>query len=84
MQRTHYSPLAGHPGRGEMISMLLCRWFWPKMRDLVKMFIRNYDVCGRSSVCGEAKAGFLKLLIVPDRIGCEVTINFVISLQKSK
>ncbi|KAI0996811.1 hypothetical protein K3495_g11373, partial [Podosphaera aphanis] len=29
MQKTHDIPLAGHPGRDTMVSMLLRRWFWP-------------------------------------------------------
>ncbi|KAI0996433.1 hypothetical protein K3495_g11748 [Podosphaera aphanis] len=33
MQRTHDSHLTGHPGRDTMLSILLQRWFWPKMRS---------------------------------------------------
>ncbi|KAI1005246.1 hypothetical protein K3495_g2966 [Podosphaera aphanis] len=33
MQRTHDSHLSGHPGRDTMLSILLQRWFWPKMRS---------------------------------------------------
>ena len=35
MQRTHDSHLTGHPGRDSMISIILRRWFWPKMRESV-------------------------------------------------
>lgn len=84
MQRVHDSNLAGHPGRDIMISTLLCRWFWPKMRGSVRRFIRNCDICGRSTVWREAKAGFLKLLLISGRTGSELTIDFVTGLPKSK
>lgn len=84
MQRIHDSHLAGHPGRDTMVSMLLRRWFWPKMRDSVRRFIRNCDICGRSTVWREAKAGFLKPLPIPERIGSDLTIDFVTDLPQSK
>lgn len=83
MQKTHDSHLSGHPGRDTMIGILLRRWFWPKMRESVRRFVRNCDVCGRSTVWREAKAGFLKSLPIPERIGSELTIDFVTDLPKS-
>ncbi|KAI0994220.1 hypothetical protein K3495_g13962, partial [Podosphaera aphanis] len=77
MQRTHDSHLSGHPGRDSMVGILLRRWFWPKMRESVRRFIRNCDVCGRSTVWREAKAGFLRSLPIPERIGSELTIDFI-------
>lgn len=84
MQRTHDSHLAGHPGRDTMISMILRRWFWPKMRESVRRFVRNCDVCGRSTVWREAKAGFMRSLPIPERIGSELSIDFITDLPKSR
>lgn len=84
MQRTHDSHLVGHPGRDTMIGILLRRWFWPKMRDSVRRFVRNCDVCGRSTVWREAKAGFLQSLPMPERIGSELTIDFITDLPQSQ
>ncbi|KAI0993042.1 hypothetical protein K3495_g15142, partial [Podosphaera aphanis] len=84
MQKTHDSHLTGHPGKDTMTIILLRRFFWPKMRDSVRKFIRNCDVCGRTTVWRDAKAGFLKSLPVPERIGTELTIDFVTDLPKSR
>ena len=54
------------------------------MRDSVRRFIRNCDICGRSTVWREAKAGFLKPLPIPERIGSDLTIDFVTDLPQSK
>lgn len=84
MQRTHDSYLAGHPGKDTMVGILLRRWFWPKMRESVRRFIRNCDVCGRTTVWREAKAGFLRSLPIPDRIGSELTIDFITDMPLSQ
>lgn len=84
MQRTHDSHLAGHPGRDTMVGILLRRWFWPNIRESVRRFIRNCDICGRSTVWREAKAGFLKSLPIPERLNSELTIDFITDLPESQ
>lgn len=84
MQKIHDSHLNGHPGKDTMVAIILRRWFWPKLRDSVRRFIRNCDVCGRTSVWREAKAGFLRSLPIPQRIGSELTIDFITDLPPSK
>ncbi|KAI1002592.1 hypothetical protein K3495_g5613 [Podosphaera aphanis] len=84
MQRIHDSHLAGDPGRDTMVGMILRRWFWPKLRESVRRFIRNCDICGRSTVWREAKAGFLRSLPIPEHIGIELTIDFVTDLPLSQ
>lgn len=83
MQTIHDHHLSGHPGRDTMVTMLLRRWFWPRIRDSVRRFLRNCNVCGRTTVWREAKAGFLRSLPIPERIGTELTIDFVTDLPKS-
>lgn len=66
-----------------MVKILLHQRFWPNMRESVWRFIRNCDVCGRTTVWGEARAGFLRPLPVPERIGSDLTIDFVTDLAVS-
>lgn len=84
MQTIHDSHLTGHPGKDTMVGIILRRWFWPKLRDSVRRFVRNCDVCGRTSVWREAKAGFLRSLPIPDRIGSDLTIDFITDLPVSE
>ena len=83
LQQTHDSHLAGHPGRDTMVGIILRRWFWPKLRESVRRFIRNCDICGRTTVWREAKAGFLRSLPIPERLGSELTIDFVTDMPPS-
>ena len=54
------------------------------MREAVRRFIRNCDVCGRTTVWREAKAGFVRSLPIPERLGSELTIDFVTDLPPSQ
>lgn len=67
-----------------MVSMILARWFWPKLRNLVRQFIRNCDVFGRATVWREVKVEFLRSLPIPEHIGSELTIDFVTDLPLSE
>lgn len=80
MQRINESHLAGHPAKDTMVSMILRCYFWPKLRDSVRRFIHNFDVCGRTSIWREAKAGFLCSLPITDRIDCNLKIDFITDL----
>lgn len=84
MKHVHDNHLGGHPGSDTMIRVLLRRVFWPKMREAVRRFIRNCDVCGRTTVWREAKAGFTKPLPIPDQLGSELTIDFATDLPPSQ
>ena len=54
------------------------------MRESVRRFIRNCDVCGRTTVWREAKAGLLRSLPIPDRIGNELTIDFITDMLRHR
>ena len=83
IQRTHDSPLGGHPGRDQTSMILSRRFFWPGLSQDVRQFLRNCDVCGRSTLWREKKRGFLKPLPVPDRPWAELSMDFITGLPPS-
>ena len=68
IQNSHDSHLSGHPGRDGTLALISRRFFWPGQSQMVRQFIRNCDVCGRSHLWRERKRGLLKPLPIPDRI----------------
>jgi hypothetical protein len=80
VQETHDSTLTGHPGRDMLKSLLSRRFYWPGLDEDVRRFIRNCDICGRSTVWREKQRGLLKPLPVPDRIWSEISIDFIVGL----
>jgi hypothetical protein len=80
IQQTHDSVASGHPGRDTTIALLSRQFFWPGMNAQARRFIRNCDVCGRSTIWRDKKKGLLKPLPIPDRIWQEISMDFVTDL----
>lgn len=84
MQETHDSKACGHPGRDNTCQILGRRYFWPRMSQDVRRFVRNCDACGRNKDWRDKRQGFLKPLPVPDQIWKEISIDFITELPTSE
>jgi hypothetical protein len=84
IQDTHDSRACGHPGRDNTRAILARQFFWPRMYLDVRRFVRNCDACGANTPWRDRQQGFLKPLLVPDRIWSEISIDFVVDLHPSK
>jgi hypothetical protein len=81
--KTHNSPAAGHPGRGNTYSILARTYFWPGMLSNIQQFIQNCKVCGRTKPWRELKWGLLRTLPLPDRIWKKIFMDFITDLPLS-
>lgn len=84
IQNAHDSPVTGQPGREATLSILNCDFYLPKMSNMVRQFVRNCDVCGRTHVWRDKKRGFLKALPIPERFHQEISIDFMTDLPANK
>jgi hypothetical protein len=84
IQGTHDSRACGHPGRDSTGAILARQYFWPRMYEDVRRFLRNCDACGASTPWRERRRGFLKPLPVPDRLWSEISMDFVTDLNPSQ
>jgi hypothetical protein len=83
IQAVHDSVLSGHPGREATMAILMRQFFWPGMAQAVRQFVRNCDSCGRNKVWRDRRQGFLKPLLVLNRIWREISIDFITKLSLS-
>jgi hypothetical protein len=65
IQKIHDSHVTGHPGRDTTYAILSRRFFWPGATKLVRQFLRNCDICRRSTIWRDTKHGLLKPLPIP-------------------
>ncbi|KAI1005946.1 hypothetical protein K3495_g2275 [Podosphaera aphanis] len=84
IHKVHDSPITGHPGREGTLSILARHYYSPRMSNMVRRFVRNCEVCGRTHVWRDKKRGFLKPLPVPERFHQELSIGFVTALPAEK
>jgi hypothetical protein len=83
MQVSHDSVLSGHPGRDGTIAILRRQYFWPGMDRDVRRFVRNCKACGRNTIWRERRHGLLKPLPIPERVGQELSMDFIVGLPES-
>lgn len=84
INEVHHSPIAGHPGRGNMFYILSRSYFWPGMSSCLRRYVQNCDVCGRTKPWRELKQGLLKPLPLPERVWKEISMDFVTDLPESE
>ena len=82
-QRTHDDKICGHPGRDNTSQVLSRNYFWPRMSEDVRRFVRNCHVCRRSKSWKDQRQGFLKPLPIPDQVWKEISIDFIVDLPES-
>lgn len=83
IQKTHDSFLSGHPGRDATISLVGRKFFWPGYNQDIRRFVKNCDVCGRTTVWRDKKKGLLKPLPIPNQIWQEISMDFITGLPPS-
>jgi len=83
IQDIHDSHITGHPGRDLTYRILSRQFFWPGAASDVRQFVRNCEVCGRTTIWRETKKGLLKPLPIPERIWGEISIDFITDLPPS-
>ncbi|KAI0993792.1 hypothetical protein K3495_g14392 [Podosphaera aphanis] len=83
IQKTHDSFLSGHPGRDSTIALVARKFFGPGLNQDVRKFVKNCDVCGRTTIWRDKKRGLLKPLPVPNQIWQEISMDFITGLPLS-
>ena len=63
---------------------LINRWYyWPKIREDIKRFIKNGDTCQRTKVVRHAPYRFLKSNKTPDRRWKSIAMDFIMKLPET-
>jgi len=66
ISKHHEPPQAGHGGTANTTELISRRYYWPKMREDIKRFIKNCDTCQRTKVVRHAPYGLEQSNKAPD------------------
>ena len=75
--------MSGHPGRDATMALVSRQFFWPGMSQNIRRFVRNCDVCGRTTIWRDRKKGLLKPLPIPDRVWQEISVDYMVDMPES-
>jgi len=80
----HDSVSAGHFGVTKTVELITRNFWWPKLRNDVKEFIRSCPICCQSKIPKHKPYGLLSPLSTPDRPWLEISMDFIVELPKSR
>ena len=80
----HESPQARHSGTAKTTALISQRYYWPKIREDIKRFIKNWDTCQKTKVVRHAAYGLLQSNEAPDRPWKSITMDFITDLPKAE
>ena len=67
IRKNHDDPLGGHGGTAKTTELVSRRYYWPGMRETIKRYVKNCDICQRSKVVRHAQYEMLQSKEVPDQ-----------------
>lgn len=83
MREMHDGRYAGHSGITKTLERIARVFYWPDMRDDVKLYVRMCDACQRNKPSTQKKYGLLQPLPVPGYRWASVSCDMVVKLPLS-
>jgi len=75
---------AGHGETAKTTELVQRKYYWPKMRDTIKQYVKNCDICQRTKVIRHAPYGLMKPNEAPDRPWKSISVDFITDLPLSE
>ena len=72
----HSGASSQHLGLTKVLERIEAFYYWPKLRESVKSFIRTCDACQRNSIDNQCSPGLLHPLSVPDSPLTDIEMDF--------
>ena len=73
----------GHPGQQRMLELLKRNYWWPGLKEDVKIYVQGCFKCQQNKVQHQKKAGELHPLEIPQGLWQEISIDIIVPLPKS-
>ena len=80
----HDAPIAGHQGIERTYAALYDHFYWPRMNNEVRQYVKSCDSCQRIKASQQAPAGLLQPLPIPQQPWEQVSMDFITQLPRTK
>jgi hypothetical protein len=80
----HDSVTAGHCGITKTHELISRAFYWPKMQEDIKQYIKSCLSCQTNKPSNQAPIGLLKPLPIPEKKWSQVTMDLITQLPKSR
>lgn len=83
LQEFHDTKMRGHVGRNKIIARICSQFYWPKMQEDIKSYIRCCSICQQAKVDQAVPTGLLQPLPIPQQIWEDIAMDFITNLPSS-
>jgi len=83
MAKYRNPPHAGYGGTGKTTDLINRRYYWAKIREDIKRFIKDCDTCQRTKVVRHTPYGLLESNEAPDQPWKSIAMDFITDLPQS-
>ena len=80
----HDTPVAGHQGIERTYEALHRLFYWPRMNNDVRSYVKSCDSCQRIKASQQVPAGLLQPMPTPNHPWEYVSMDFIIQLPKTR
>ncbi|KAL6506421.1 hypothetical protein OROGR_024602 [Orobanche gracilis] len=79
----HNTPAGGHSGVKGTLARLSSNLYWPRMKDTVKLFIKECQICQQHKYLTGKSQGLLQPLPIPHQVWEDISMDFITHLPNS-
>ena len=83
ISQCHENSLARHGGTAKTTELVSRQYYWPKMRETIKRYVKNCDTCQRCKTVRHAPYGLLQPKGVPDQPWRSIAMDILTDLPES-
>jgi hypothetical protein len=83
LHENHDSKVAGHFGQFKTAERMKQNFYWPKMDEDARDYVRSCDTCQRDEVSRHRRYGLLQPLDIPYRPWTSISMDFITALPES-
>ena len=80
----HDAPIAGHQGIERTYATIHRMFYWPRMNNDIRQYVKSCDSCQRIKASQQVPGGLLQPLPIPTRPWEQVSMDFIVQLPKTK
>jgi len=74
---------AGHGGTAKTTELVQRKYYWPKMRETIKQYVKSCDICQLTKVVRHVPYGLMKPNEAPNRPLKSISMDFITELPPS-
>src|SRR5205807_3752777 len=83
IKRNHDTPANGHGGTAKTFELMQRTYYWPTMRQDIKRYVKNCDMCQQIKPARHAPYGLLQPLEILTKPWESISMDFVTDLPES-